>query len=110
MIGEGEDFRSFAELSGPDRETTFFVPFPIRQGALHRTEELSDDVSDPLSRSTSTGGIHRARRSSAANHEIILFISAFGHFRSLLSDFFLRGSASDGCCAMPKLVVLIPYP
>ena len=39
-----EDFRSFAALSGPDREAAFFVPFPLRQEALHRTEELSDDV------------------------------------------------------------------
>src|ERR1700733_6425507 len=47
---------------------------PLRQLALHRSEELSDDVltcyrGESLNRRSR--GIHRARKGSATNHEII---------------------------------------
>jgi hypothetical protein len=47
---------------------------PLRQLALHRSEELSDDAltcyrGESLNRRSR--GIHRARKGSASNHEII---------------------------------------
>jgi hypothetical protein len=50
----------------------------LHEGALHRAEELSDDVRSAIEGTcqSGTGGIHRARRGSATNHEIIFHRSS----------------------------------